>query len=498
MSRRKFTKIFGFIAMVAVTASVFLILRGPPAPRFDDPTSRPQLASTQHAVLEPQLLAKSSESDIDTVLTSSNNSGLSSSNNSGTPAWGRFRGPNGTGISLDKSIPTQWSESNNLQWKTKLPGAGSSCPILTDEYVFVTCYSGYGADAKNAGTISNLKRQLVCIRRSDGTIAWSISVDAAQPEVPYQGMGVPEHGYATNTATTDGKMVFAFFGKSGVFAFDLQGNQLWKHSVGTDSGNRRWGTAASLLLYDDLVVVNAAEEARAIIALDKSTGKEIWKADAKKLELCYGTPAIVTVDKSRDDLVIAVPSEIWGLNPRTGKLTWYAQTSMTDNLSPSIIVDGKRIFAFGGYRSSGSLAMEVGGEGDVTKSNVLWTSRNTSYVATPVLHEGRLHWIDDRGTYYCQDASTGELTHRQRVDGFSGGRPVYASPIAVDGKLFVQTRSSGLIVIEPSSQLKIISQNKFDSDDSQFNATPAVDSGQLFLRSNNFLYCIGSNVKLQP
>jgi len=166
---------------------------------------------------------------------------------------------------------------------------------------------------------------------------------------------------------------------------------------------------------------------------------------------------------------------------------------MTDNLSPSVIVDGKIVYAFGGYRSSGSMSLEVGGKGDVSKSNVLWTSRISSYVATPALHAGRLHWIDDKGMYFCADAKTGELAHRARTPGISSGdRPVYASPIVISGKIYAQTRTSGLYVIEPSDELNVIVQNKFASDDSLFNATPAVDNGQLFLRSYKYLYCVGS------
>ena len=367
---------------------------------------------------------------------------------------------------------------------------------MTERFVFVTCYSGYGLDKSNPGSMSKLQRELVCVDRADGKIAWTRAVEAVQPDDAYQGMGVPEHGYATNSATTDGKTVFAFMGKSGVVAFDLEGNQLWNVSVGTSSGNRGWGTAASLMLYKDALIVNAAEESHSIVALNKTTGEQLWKAEAASLELCYGTPAIATIDANRDDLVIAVPGEIWGMNPKSGKLTWFAETPMTDNLSPSVIVDGKDIYAFGGYRSSGSIAMEAGGKGDVTKSKIKWTGRNSSYVATPVLHAERLYWIDDRGMYYCVDASNGELIHRARVRGISSGeRPVYASPIVINGLIYAQTRTSGLFVIAPSSELNIVSQNKFSSDQSVFNATPAVDAGQLFLRSYEYLYCVGIKPK---
>lgn len=407
--------------------------------------------------------------------------------------WSRFRGPNGTGISQAKGIPTTWSDTENVLWRTALPGPGSSSPVLTDQYVFVTCYSGYGEDRAAAGNIGQLKRHVLCIQRSDGAIRWSRTIAAEAGEDPYRGMGVPEHGYATNSPVTDGQHLYVFFGKSGVVAFNLDGEELWRVSVGKESSNRQWGSAASLILVDNLLIVNAAEESQSLVALDKVTGAKVWQAPAASLELSYGTPALVHVDDSRDDLVLAVPGEVWGLNPQTGKLAWYVETSMTDNLSPSVIVDGDRIYAFGGYRSSGSIAIRAGGAGNVTNSHVLWKSRNTSYVATPVLVSGKLFWLDDRGMFYCADAATGELLERARTPGIaSGERPVYASPIVIDDKIYAQTRNSGLFVLEPSAQLKVVAQNKFANDSSTFNATPAVDGQQLFLRSYSHLYCIGS------
>ncbi len=405
--------------------------------------------------------------------------------------WSRFRGPNGTGHSSDASIPSEWSDTQNLRWKTRLPGPGSSSPVLTDKHVFLTSYSGYGDDERAKGQMSQLKRQIHCIDRIDGKITWSKSIDALLPEDPYQGMGLPEHGYATNTPVTDGKSIFAFLGKTGVFAFDMAGNEIWRVSVGTESGNRGWGTAASLILYKNILIVNASEESQTIYGIDKNTGEMIWKAPGSILELAYGTPIIARIDNDRDDLVIAVPSEVWGLNPNTGKLVWYVETKLTGNLSPSVIQDGDAIYVFGGYRSSGSLAIKLGGKGDVTKSNTIWNSRNSSYVVTPVLHEGHLYWIDDQGMYFCVSAKTGETVDKQRVSGIkSGGRPVYASPVSIHGKLFMQTRNSGLFVLEGSPKMQLLKQNRFESDSSVFNATPAVDKGQLFLRSYTHLYCV--------
>lgn len=479
------TKRIVLILLAGVAASIVglvFFLRpfaGDGRPRLDDPTARPSLETIQ---------VESNSAEPVRLVASSDSTEPAQS----APSWNRFRGPNGLGVSDDASIPDTWSETQNLAWKTKLPGSGASSPVLTEQYVLITSYSGYGEEDRQ-GSMQQLKRHVSCIDRANGKIVWTKTIDNQHPDDPYQGMGLPEHGYATNTPVTDGNFVFAFLGKSGVVAFDMEGNQQWQTSVGTESGNRRWGTASSLIIYDDLVIVNAAEESQSLIALDKATGKRVWNAEASALELCYGTPVIVRVDETRDDLVIAVPGEVWGLNPRTGRLTWFAQTSLTGNLSPSVIVDGANLYVFGGYRSSGSLAIRAGGKEDVTKSHLLWTSKLTSYVATPVLINRYLHWIDDRGMYYCSNADTGELVHRDRMPQIeSGGRPVYASPIAVNGKVFVQTRKSGVLVIEPGDSLKVLSQNRFDGDSSVFNATPAVDAGQLFLRSNEFLYCVST------
>lgn len=176
--------------------------------------------------------------------------------------------------------------------------------------------------------------------------------------------------------------------------------------------------------------MNASEEGRAVIALDKQTGKELWKAEASTLELCYGTPAIVKRDDGKIDLVLAVPGEVWCLNPETGKLSWFVETQLTGNVTPSPLVVDQSIYIFGGYRSSGSYRIRSGGKGDVTKSHVDWYSRNSSSVATPVHHDGHLFWIDDQGIAWCDEAATGKQVYRERVPALSaGGRPVYASPI---------------------------------------------------------------------
>jgi len=233
--------------------------------------------------------------------------------------WPRFRGPDGSGIAAADAKPaTNWSETNNLKWKAALPGPGSSSPIVSREQVFVTCYSGYG-DGSGGDGPEKLRRHLVCVARQSGKILWDKSVAAELPEDTYMG-NLREHGYASSTPAKDGERVYVFFGKTGALAFDLAGEQLWKVNLGHQSSNRRWGSGASPILHQNLVIVNAADEGRAIFALDKLTGKEVWKAPGGALELSYVTPTLVVCAGGRTDLALTVPGELWGLNPETGKL----------------------------------------------------------------------------------------------------------------------------------------------------------------------------------
>jgi outer membrane protein assembly factor BamB len=408
--------------------------------------------------------------------------------------WPQFRGPGGRATSSG-SIPLNWDDARNLHWKVDLPGAGTSSPVILGDHLYVTCYSGYGVPDAGAGLLEALKRHLVSIDPTTGSIRWTREIAAVQPEDRFEGY-IAEHGYASNSPVVDAERVYAFFGKSGVHAFDHSGKPLWQTPVGKESSSRKWGSAASLVLHSEFVIVNASEESQSVRALDRATGKEVWKATGSVLELAYGTPALVPVSAERTDLVLGAPGEVWGLNPKTGKLTWFAEHSLTGNISPSVIVDTERLYLFGGFRSAGSLSIKPGGKGDATKSSVGWTSRDSSYVATPVLTGNHLYWIDDRGLAYCLDAQTGKQVYRQRVAEItSGGRPVYASPVVVKDRILVVTRQNGTLVLPAKPMYQVLAQNRFASDESDFNATPAIAGDRLFLRSNRRLYCVGEAAK---
>ena len=409
----------------------------------------------------------------------------------GQPEWPQFRGPNGSGIAAADAHPaTTWSATQNMKWKVALPGPGSSSPVIAGERVFITCYSGYG-DGSSGGGPEKLQRHLICLQRNSGKVLWDKSVPAELPEDEYSG-NLREHGYASNTPVTDGERVYAFFGKTGVLAFDFDGRQLWKVNVGKQSSNRRWGSAASPILCQNTVIVNAAEEGRSVLALDKLTGKEVWKTEVNSLELSFVTPVLVECAGGRSDLALAVPGEMWGLNPDTGKLRWFAQTGITGNVSPSLVAADGIVYATGGYPRQGTIAVRAGGKGDVTQTNVLWSSQSASYVPSPVVCQGHLYIISDQGSAICLEARTGKLVYKERLPGVTGGKPFYASVVLAGGHLYATSRRNGTFVVQAAPTFTLLAQNKLADDDTDFNGTPAITGKQLFLRSNRYLYCIES------
>ncbi|MCB1093635.1 MAG: PQQ-like beta-propeller repeat protein, partial [Verrucomicrobiae bacterium] len=306
-----------------------------------------------------------------------------------------------------------------MKWKADLPGPGSSSPIVWGDRVFVTCYSGYGNGSEGGGDLLTLDRHLLCLKVADGAVIWQKTLAAPLPEDPYEGF-ISEHGYASHTPVTDGERVYAYFGKGGLIAFDFEGNEVWRKDLGSSPSSRGWGTSSSPILHGDLVIVNANEESHAIYALDKATGVEKWKWQTDSLSSIYGTPVISTVE-GRDDLIIGVSGEIWGMNPDTGKLRWFAGTGLTGNIAPSPVIAGDRIVQFGGYPSTMGVGIKAGGKGDVTQSHRLWQNNDAkSYLTSPVFHEGHLYWVSDAGIACCANPDTGELLYETRLEGASG------------------------------------------------------------------------------
>ncbi|QDT70510.1 outer membrane biogenesis protein BamB [Planctomycetes bacterium MalM25] len=446
--------------------------------------------------------------------------------------WARFRGPNGTGVSPDPAPPVTWGNNTNLAWKIELPGPGSSSPIVVGDRVLVTCYTGYGLNTEDPGDQADLKRVLACYERSTGEELWKVEVPAKLPEDEYGGM-FAQHGYASHTPVSDGERVYAYFGRSGAHAFDLQGNRLWQTDCGDGFGAKRWGSASSPILHGDLVIFAATAEANALIALNKKTGEEVWRFGEEGWNGCWSTPVLVEV-AGRTELVAAAPFKMFGLNPDTGEELWQCRGVDNDTVTSSPVVEGDTVYLLAGR--GGSLAVRAGGTGDVTDSHVVWSAPLRGSIASPLIHEGRIHWIGRNGVD-CVDAATAERIYQARLQkpegnqvqantppqgpprgprterdgrgpggegrrfggggrfgrgGGGGGRfgqMPYASPVVAGDRMYHLGRDGTGYVIRLGEKFEQIAVNQL-SDGGDFSGTPALSEGDLFIRSSKHLFCV--------
>ncbi len=398
----------------------------------------------------------------------------------------QFRGDRGLGISEEKGLPTEWSETKNLAWRSELPGAGSSSPIVVGDRIFLTCYSGYGTDEQSPGDPKDLVRYVVCLGRGDGKILWQKAFPSDGDEPRYQGNGA-RHGYSTSTCTSDGERLYVFFGRHGVYCFDPEdGKEIWHASVG--NGNNGWGSSNSPVLYNDLLLVNASIESRTLVALDKKTGKQVWQAD--DIRGSWNTPVLVEVPGGQTELVLCVPEKVLGFDPATGKNLWECE-GIPDRgyVCPSVVAHDGVVYAIGGRKNT-ALAVKAGGRGDVSKTHLLWNVGVGSNVASPVYHDGYLYWLHEgRGTAICVNAKNGEVVYQERLQPRPG--TVYSSALLADGKLYCVSQRDGTFVIAAKPTFELLAVNTFASDDSRANACAVAHNGQILIRSDKYLYCVG-------
>ena len=393
--------------------------------------------------------------------------------------WMQFRGPGGQGVGEASNLPVTWSADENVAWKTKLPGAGSSSPIFVGDKIYITCFSGYNEPGQEGGEMSDLKRLLVCLNRADGKLLWSKEVPSKLPE---QERIRDDHGYASSTPASDGKRIYAFFGKSGVFAFDLAGKQIWHADVG--DGLNGWGSASSPVLYKNLVIINASVESDSLVALNANTGKEVWRQEG--IRESWSTPIIVEVPGKKPELVVSIQRKVVAFEPGTGTPLWSCETEITSYMVPTLVTHNGQVFCIGG-RTNGSMAVKSGGKGDVTDSHRMWVGKKGSNVPSPIYYEGHLYWAHDKlGIVYCANAETGEIVYEERLP---RADQFYASPVLVDGKIYYVGRNGRTFVIAAKPEFELLATNDL-GERSTFNASPAVADNRLFLRSDQHLYCL--------
>ena len=410
-----------------------------------------------------------------------------STGSNSTANWSRFRGPDGTGVSDQTGVPLEWSAANNIAWKTPLPGPGASSPITYGDHVYVTYYSGYGENPEAPGSKANLQRQLACLNRDDGSILWTKAEPSAGDVATYgDPVTIGKHGYSSSTPVADESGVYVFFGTTGLVAWSHEGQMKWKASCGTKAD--KYGTASSPILHRDLVIIHADVESQSLIAFDKTTGSERWRlTSADKGPNAWNTPPIIERN-GRAELIYVSGSygRVAGVDPVSGSKLWEFDKTGMGRMNACVVAH-EDILYFQSGPTRKSVAIQVSGGDSVTK---LWELNKGSYISSPVFYNGHVYWVHDGGGIaYCADIRTGNLLYEQRIEPRSG--EIYASPVVVDGNIYYVSRLKGTYVLPARPEFEILAHNVIDTDKSVFNGSPAVSDGQLLLRSDKCLYCIG-------
>lgn len=332
------------------------------------------------------------------------------------------------------------------------------------------------------GEKTELRLNTLCFDRKTGSLIWNKSIEASANEQKFA-RRLPDHGYASGTPSSDGEAVYAYFGVSGAVAYDLEGNQLWQNDeLGTKTAG--FGSASSPVVHGDLVYINASIESNTLFALDRKTGKVVWKNE--NIDKSWSSPCLAKNKQGETELIINKKFKVLGLDPKTGKELWTCD-GVEDYIVPVPIAQDGIIYCLGG-RGNKALAIRLGGTGDVTETHRLWITNIGANVTSPVLYKGHLYWGSDKGIANCLNATTGESVFRERMP--TKGR-VYASIVRAGEKLYLTTRDSGVWVLSAEPTFKELALNKIESDKTMFNASPAVSNNQLLIRSDKVLYCIG-------
>jgi outer membrane protein assembly factor BamB len=415
--------------------------------------------------------------------------------------WPQWRGPGGQGVSNEKNLPSEWSSTKNINWKTPISGRSHSSPIIWGNRIFLTTAvegelvpgakavkhmlgdkeflhpDSIGADHKHSFKV-------LCLDKDTGKIIWE---QTAFEGTPYDNRH-RKSSYAASTPVTDGNLVYAFFGSEGLYAYDMKGKLAWKADLGK-LGTVGMGTGTSPVLYENLVLMQCDEEngdGSFIIALDKKTGKEVWKAP-RKVQVSWSTPLLVTSGK-RTELITSGTEAVISYDPATGKELW-RHKGVESNAIPSPVASSDMVFISAGYPAKIAMAIRLGASGDLTDTdNVKWKyTKGTAYVPSPILYGEYLYLTTDRGILTCLDARTGEVK-------YEGGRvptpaTFTASPVAFDGKILLTSEDGDTFIVKAGPQHQILGVNSLGEP---VYASPAIADRRIFIRTEKNLYCIGS------
>lgn len=423
--------------------------------------------------------------------------------------WHQWRGPEANGVGPSADPPLEWSEERNVRWKVPVPGRGSATPIVWNDRVFLLSAipsereaernadgdedaearnqeGGRGRRGRGRGRGGEPKTVhqyvLLCFDRDSGKELWR---KVAVEEVPHEGHH-DTNTFASGSPITDGKRIFASFGSRGIFAFDMEGNQLWTRDLGDMQTRNGFGEGASPALHGDRLVVPWDHEGESFIcALDASSGEVKWKV-ARDEQTTWATPLIVE-HGGKTQVIANGSNRVRSYDLATGDVIWECG-GQASNPIPSPVVLGETVYCMTGYRGFAVYAIPLDAKGDITGTDkIAWNRKDAApYVSSPVLYEGRLWFTKSREAIVSSlDAKTGEpVIERERLPGI---RSLYASPVAAAGRIYFSGREGTTVVLENSSKLEVLATNEIGEG---IDASPALVGKQLFLRGTQHLYCI--------
>lgn len=400
--------------------------------------------------------------------------------------WPAWRGPRGDGSSLESSAPLHWSTTQNIAWRTIIPGDGHSSPVVWDDKVFLTT------------AITNLnQRQLLCLNRQTGVQEWARTVLKTEAESIHR-----LNSRASGTPATDGNLIFVAFmrvqgekvvapnvgserlitpGRVILAAYNLAGEEQWTKDVGPFLSAH--GFNSSPVLFQNLVILNGDHDGQGyIVALDQATGTERWRIERPYNTRSYVTP-IIRVANDRTQMVLSGSHTVMSYDPTNGNEIWRID-GPTEQFVATMVYNGDYFFITGGYPQKHILALRSDGRGNVSDKAIAWrTNRGASYVPSPIVIGPNLYVVTDSGILSCFDAKTGDRHWMERLPGGHS-----ASPIAVGNHIYFTSDQGKTTIIDAGSAFKVRATNDLEEATS---ASPAISHGQLFIRTHTSLYCIG-------
>ena len=411
--------------------------------------------------------------------------------------WPQWRGPLGTGEAPLARPPLEWSETKNIRWKIEVPGTGKSTPVVWDDLVIVTSAVPITKDLQARGAspasshpqvsaaASAYEFVVLAYGRADGKLRWRTAV---KEEKPHEGTH-RDGTYASGSALTDGRRIYAFFGSRGLYALDLKGRVLWQKDLGLMQTRNAFGEGASPAVHDGTLVVTWDHEgADFIVALDAGTGQEKWRRQRDE-PTTWATPLVVE-HAGRAQVVVGGTNKLLSYDLQTGDPVWQA-AGLTANVIPSPVSAAGVVYAMSGFRGNALRAVRLAdAKGEVNGPPALaWSyDKDTPYVPSPLLVGGSLYFLkSNSGILTSLDAASGAPRYSERLEAVPN---VYASPVAADGRIYVVGREGSAVVLAAGPQLKVLATNRLDD---AFDASPALVDRELYLRGARYLYRISAD-----